>query len=422
MSSYAEKIPSYKDLILDFLQKEIFTKKISNTKEILLRRKNTFFNEYIQMNNISISTTCSVKTDNIYKTGYLILKNNKLVIHQYDSNKTSPIIRFNNSLDETVDIFHPIFFIDFNMVTCELIIHKTKQKFRLIILGKNLTKKDYENDKDYIYRYRVVKFSMPHQSNEVFKLICEKINKSIILSKGYKYNIFSINLRKNFCKEFFINYKQFPNEGNTGDILLFKGYSNESKRQRFITNEEFDHVALLVRNKTGLNVFESTGKEGVKLRPWQEFITYYWYLLYDVMAFRKLIIDENAMNEFIINQTKEIKNEEEINKENIKENFWECFNSKIEEFISKTENKKYTFSKIGFLCESKMKKNSVIRNKYSCSELIAACYYYIGIITDQLEARNYLPGNYSRNGIVHFKKGFKLGKQYIIDFSSSLTI
>ena len=195
MSSSIKELTVFNKLILDFIKNDLNKKEPSKLKENLLKRRNTFINEYINMNNISISSTCSVKTESVYKTGHLILKNNKLIIHQYESNKPNQNYKIKNSITETIDIFNPIFFIDFNMVTCELIIHKNKQKFRLIILGKNMKENDYDNDNynDYIYKYRVVKFKMPYQSKEVFDLICENINKSIILSVGYKYNIFGIN-------------------------------------------------------------------------------------------------------------------------------------------------------------------------------------------------------------------------------------
>ena len=426
MSSSVEKIPiiPFQKYLIEILQDDALIKKTPKTKEILSRRKNTFIKEYLKINNVSISSTCSVKTENVYKTGHLILSNNKLIIHQYESNKTDNNHKTTNSITQTVDIFYPIFFIDFNMVTCELVIHKQKQKFRLIILGKNLEEKDYENNKDYIYKYRVVKFKMPYESNEVFKLICENINKSIILSNGYKSNIFGINLRNNFCKEYFIHHKKFVEVGNTGDILLFKGHSTESHFQRIITSDDYDHVGVLIKNKEGLNVYESTGSEGVKLRPWHEFITYYWYLLYDVMAFRKLNVDINAMKEYIKvqNSNDNDKMNENIDDKKVKEMFYFYFNKNVDEFIEKTEDKKYVFSKVGYLCTSKMKKNSVIRKSYSCSELIAALYYYVGIINDTYEARNYLPGHFAKRGEIPFKKGFSLGEEYIIDFSSSFLI
>jgi hypothetical protein len=422
--STIQNLKTIKEFLLELYRDNLNQLKTPKIKDILSKRKHTFIKEYLKMNNISISSTCSVKTESVYKTGHLIIKNNKMVIHQYESNKTEQNNELNNSIIETIDIYNPIFFIDFNMVTCELVIHKKKQKFRLIILGKNMKENDYENDNDndYIYKYRVVKFKMPYQSKEVFNLICENINKSIILSTGYKYNIFGINIRNNFCKEYFINHKKFVSVGNTGDILLFKGHSTESQLQRLITSDDYDHVGILIKNKDGLNVYESTGSDGVKLRPWHEFITYYWYLLYDVMAFRKLKVDIEAMKQYITGQNDNIKMNDIIDNDKIKEMFYYHFNKNVEKFIEQTENKKYVFSKIGYFCTTKMKKNSIIRKSYSCSELIAALYYYIGIITDAYEARNYLPGHFAKKGTLPFKKGFSLSEEYIIDFSSSFFI
>ena len=388
--STIQNLKTIKEFLLELYRDNLNQLKTPKIKDILSKRKHTFIKEYLKMNSISISTTCSVKTDNVYKTGQLILKNSKLIINQYESNKTEQK-RINNSINQHVDILFPIFFIDFNMVTCELVVHKTKQKFRLIILGKNLKKKDYDNNDDFIYKYRVVKFAMLYQSKEVFNLICENINKSIILSYGSKYNIFSISIRNNFCKEYFINYKKFALEANSGDIILFKGYSNDSKFQRFLTGADYDHVGIMVKNKYGLNLYESTGKDGTKLRPWEDFITYYWYLLYDVMSFRKLKIDDETKKLYILEQNNGEKIEDINDNKKLNEKFYFYFNKKIDEFISKSEHKKYYFSKIGYFCHSKMKKKSLIRESYSCSELIGALYYYVGIITDELEAGNYLP-------------------------------
>ena len=418
--STIQNLKTIKEFLLELYRDNLNQLKTPIIKDILSKRKHTFIKEYLKMNSISISTTCSVKTDSVYKTGQLILKNSKLIINQYESNKTEQK-RINNSINQHVDILFPIFFIDFNMVTCELVVHKTKQKFRLIILGKNLKKKDYDNNDDFIYKYRVVKFAMLYQSKEVFNLICENINKSIILSYGSKYNIFSISIRNNFCKEYFIDYKKFALEANSGDIILFKGYSNDSKFQRFLTGADYDHVGIMVKNKYGLNLYESTGKDGAKLRPWEDFITYYWYLLYDVMSFRKLKIDDETKKLYILEQNNGEKIEDINDNKKLNEKFYFYFNKKIDEFISKSEHKKYYFSKIGYFCHSKMKKKSLIRESYSCSELIGALYYYVGIITDELEASNYLPGHFSRNGEVAFKKGFQLGEEYIIDFSSTMS-
>ena len=423
--------------LLDYLKNRIENSK--TTKQILSERKKNFVQEYLKMNNISISSSCSVKTDNFYNYGHLTLYNNKLTINQYLSNKItdefidvylpknqsmSSIIIFNNNLDSKKDILYPIFFIDFNMVTCQLVIHKTKQKFRLFILGKNLTDKDYDHENDYILKYRIVKFKMDSASKINFNLVCESINKSIILSNGYKNNLFSINIRKNFCTEYFINYKEFALKANTGDILLFRGYAKESYLQRFITTADYDHVGLLLRKNNILYVYESTGKDGVKLRPWSEFILYLWYLLYEKMVFRQLKITEEKMKEYNLKQHEKYNMSElidinENNSKNIKKNFYNFLNKKVNDFIEHTEDKKYSFSKSGFVCDSKMRKNILNREGYSCSELIAACYYHADIITDYFDASNFLPGSYSRSGNMPFISGFSFGEEYIIDFTSS---
>ena len=412
-------------VFLDSIKDTFYPQKKVN--RILSIREKNFIQEYLKLNSMSISSSCDVKTDHVDKSGYLTLKNSKLSINQFQSNKTIELNTENN-INAYVDYYYPIFFIDFNMVTAELIIHKKKQKFRLIILGKNYEKNNLEDkSNDHIYKYRIVKFRMPYESSEVFKLICEGINKSIILSNGYKYNIFSINLRNNFCNEYFVDYKEFEKRANTGDILLFKGYTKGNKFQRLVTDAEYDHVAALFRDKSELNVFESMGKDGVKLRPWDEFLVYYWYLLYDKMTWRKLNIDKEAMKKYVLKQIEEqkdnndsIENDFDINDTKLLEQkFYFYFNKKFKKFIEKTENRKYNFSKRGFFCKSKMRKNYENRKGYSCSELIASLYYYNNIITNEYEASNYLPGNFSRKGITYFIEGFKLGAEFIIDFSSS---
>ena len=423
--------------IFDFLEKNLF--KPMNIKKILSNRRSNFEKEYLKLNSIYVSSTCEVKINSIYKYGHLTLYKSKMTITEYESTKirqdltdnSMTSLNFSNLTNLTItnedltsreDILYPIFFIDFNLVTCELFIHKTKQKFRLIILGRNIEEKDYDNDNDYISKYRVVKFKMPSNSSQVFRFVCEEINKSIILSKGYSNNLFSINIRKNFCIEYFMGHKQFVRSGKTGDILLFRGYARESKFQRMITNVEYDHVAILVKQDNILQAYESTGKDGVKLRPWQEFLTYLWYLLYEKMVFRPLIVTEKRM-ELYINEYKESLNDESSstilnNEKSIKEQFYKILNKKVNDFIKKSEDKKYSFSKLGFLCKSHMRKNT-IRKGYSCSELVSACYYHAGLITDKLEASNYLPGNFSRLGNVMFKEGIALGQEFIIDFAST---
>ena len=119
--SEIKKINNFKELLLELLQNTVNIISKPKTNQILSNRTKTFIQEYHKLNNISISTTCSVKTDREYKTGKLILNNNKLVILQYQSNKKNQNYNL-NTIIQTVDTLNPIFFIDFNMATSELVI------------------------------------------------------------------------------------------------------------------------------------------------------------------------------------------------------------------------------------------------------------------------------------------------------------
>ena len=55
---------TFNNLLLDFLENDILPKKTPKIKEILSKRKKTFIKEYLLMNNISMSSTCFVKTKN----------------------------------------------------------------------------------------------------------------------------------------------------------------------------------------------------------------------------------------------------------------------------------------------------------------------------------------------------------------------
>jgi hypothetical protein len=52
--------------------------------------------------------------------------------------------------------------------------------------------------------------------------------------------------------------QQFATKSKTGDIMLFRGYEFPAKCQRCCTGAHYDHVALLIKKYTELEVYEST--------------------------------------------------------------------------------------------------------------------------------------------------------------------
>ena len=68
--------------------------------------------------------------------------------------------------------------------------------------------------------------------------------------------------------------------------LRSKGIS--SKFQRFVTNSDFDHVALVIKgciqdsdNLENIFIYESLGGHGVQMISWKEFKNRKWHNLYE---------------------------------------------------------------------------------------------------------------------------------------------
>lgn len=340
---------------------KIFNKKPS-LKQIFIYKDNQIFLKEIQNQcNNNFITYCFFRKNKIYEFGELKIVNNILT---FEKNNIELLL-----------------YINFDLITCKLLLNKkNKNKFKILILSNSNT--------------IVTKFKFENISKENFKSICNRINKIIILSKGYKENIFLLD--KNFLLSRYISLIDFVNKANSFDIILFKSFSKMSKIQRLITCAQYDHVAVLFRSRNSLYVFEASEEKGVQLIHFTDYINLNYFLLYEKIAYRKFYMFP------------------EINK-NI---FYELFNFKMIKFISNTINKKYELKFKGILFKMKMKDNVDKRDSYFCSELIAALYYYCGIISNEIDCSNYLPGNFAESGGIYFNKGFFLGYENIIDFGT----
>lgn len=69
-----------------------------------------------------------------------------------------------------------------------------------------------------------------------------------------------------------IAYSKMKYEGDSLDILLFKNKTFLSKVQRFLTNANYDHVAMLLKSSTNeLFIYECTSTYGVSVYPLDSF-------------------------------------------------------------------------------------------------------------------------------------------------------
>ena len=303
--------------------------------------------------------------------------------YTYNSKKSIKEIKQNYKI-----INHPLLYLNFDYITCKLIVNN-QINFEFIIMVLNEKK---------IYNFI---FHIMNNNHKIFKTIILLIQKTIVESKGYINNLLNISLKNNFYRCYFIKELEFREKANTGDILIFKGFKMSSKCQRFFTRADYDHVALLIRKKGILYVYESTVDEGCNLRPWKVFVENIWNLLYDKMAYRELMIDpDNISNKTIIR--------EKIQK-------------LCEEFLNFTQNKKYYISFKRILCGSKKKdkKDTDWENKkgFTCSALVISSYIKMGIVPYLKNVDEILPGYFSQDSNIIFNKDFSLSPEYIIDFN-----
>ena len=323
---------------------------------------------------------CELKIGDIYEKGFLQIKNNALIvlrnkIEDFHNNYVSDLgtekiidfKKYNNStmnteastnvsisLNKNIKNNNILLYLNFDLFTSKLIIHKAKQKFRLLILGK-------ENNNKQIYQYRIIKFKIPNCEKEIFNNICKNINNIILSSRFYKENIINLSLNKYFINNYFINCNDFYKLAKTGDLILFRSYSCCSKCQRCITKGDYDHIGLLIKYYHELYVYETTGKEGVVARKWYEFIYYYWYLLCEKMTYRKLLATQEAMKKFITSNSNETMpnigkktsnyssgfsdgNLDLMSKTEIEKQFYFLLGMKVDSFVQKAQGKKYFFS------------------------------------------------------------------------------
>ena len=197
----------------------------------------------------------------------------------------------------------------------------------------------------------------------------------------------------------------FISQAKTGDVILFRGLEKPAVFQRFCTGDEYDHVAMVKRNNGSLLIYESTLVGNCSLLSWNMFVFRMFNLLYDKIAYRRLIYE--ASN----------KEEEKKMRKHLEE--------KAEDFVKETNKKDYLLSVCSVICWGGAKEKE--RNKqwkelkgYSCSGLLTGAYYHMGVTEITQDTRSILPGHFAQsdNTTLSFTKGFSLGPEEIIEFSS----
>ena len=157
-------------------------------------------------------------------------------------------------------------------------------------------------------------------------------------SEGFKKNKLGLSLRNNkFYKNIYITPLDFESTAKTGDILLFKSLDTFADLQRLYTCDNYDHVAIILKENNKIKIFESTSMGKCSPLSWIHFKMLFFNLVYDKIAYRELIIEN--------------KNEEKIIEE------------KSKNFLKEIEGKNYYLFISKFLCCQKPDKYEYEKDK-----------------------------------------------------------
>ncbi len=377
---------------------------------ILNERDKTFEKEYNDLS-FTFKTTVEFKYKKKYSCYTLLINNYKIYIldnlkNKPDVDKTQIKLITDDSMSNRVlnteiilknqsqekdnylyNLKNPVLSLNFNLITCKLLINEDKKVLTIITLGKKL---------NYFY------FRFTNQ--EIFLFYSFILKRIILNSDGHKNNLMGITLvYRNFFKLNVISNKEFESKAKTGDLLLFKTDLCSSSFQRFFTRDKYDHIALIIKNDKYIQIYDATNSNKCNLMYWDIFKHNSFNLCYKSIVYRRLIIEKD--NQF---KLKDIQNKiEKI----------------ISDFIQETKKKEYYISYSSLFCCKKIKEYEKMgkwdKSKgFSCSSLIAAAYNQLGILKLDKSIHSYLPGDFSEEKDLNLNKGFYLSHEEIIDFTT----
>ena len=300
-----------------------------------------------------------------------------------------------NSLKKAYDISHPLICLNFNLLSCKLLLNKKdvnknngdNYEIQIVILGTN----------------RKIIFYI--KNYEVYKRFAYIIGQKIYNSEGYKMNKMGLCLRNNFFyKDIYITVSEFESIAKTGDMLLFITMDCLSDLQKCFTRDQYDHIALIIINEGELEILEATVNEKCNLLKWRRFKYFLFNLMFKKIALRRLNIEE-----------KDPKKVAEI-RQNIEE--------RSKDFIKKILKKEYEMSLLKMAFSAKPQEYEINGEwekgtGYCCSALNAAFYIYNGIMKLEKSVHSIRPGDFEQDkNRLTLMPGFSFGPEKIIEFST----
>ena len=376
-------------------------KEIINIKDIY--NQNEF--DYNERNNIYRTTVIyeNKESNLLIKAEYLYILEIKTtqkninpdlsIINQLEKEeKDNEII---NSLKTTYDLSHPLICINFNLLSCKLLLNKKD-------INKN-NSNHYEIQIMILGAKRKILFYI--NNYEVYKRFAYIIGQKIYNSEGYKINKMGLCLRNNyFYKDTYMTINEFESVAKTGDMLLFITMDCLSDLQKCFTRDQYDHIALIIINYGELEILEATVNEKCNLLKWRRFKSNLYNLMFKKIALRRLNIEEKDPKKYL-----EIR---------------ESIEEKSKTFIQKILKKEYEMSLLKMAFSAKPQEYEIKgeweKGKgYCCSALNAAFYIYNGIMKLEKSVHSIRPGDFEQDkNRLTLMPGFSFGPEKIIEFST----
>jgi hypothetical protein len=185
-----------------------------------------------------------------------------------------------------------------------------------------------------------------------------------------------------------ITMRQFASMATTGDVLLFRSLTTMSSLARVFTNSCYDHIAMVLRFSSGrLALLESTfpsvkSMQGVNLLSWDEYVLDQHYLGSSRVTYRHLEVE-----------------------------FSDVILKSLESFVEGVQGMKYHLSAMKLLT-----KPNDDTEGYFCSQLVAAAYKTLGLITSEAPSSGFWPGDFSSERSLELQ-GAYLCEEQVIDFA-----
>ena len=298
-------------------------------------------------------------------------------------------------LKNTYELCHPLICINFNLLSCKLLLNKN----------------DINNKEKELYEIQIIilgtkiKISFYIKNYDKYKNFSYIIGQKIFNSEGNKVNKMGLCFRnKDFYKDTYISTSEFESITKTGDMLLFITMDCISDIQRVFTRDQYDHIALVIINNGELELLEATSNEKCSLMKWKRFKFCLFNLIFKKIVLRRLNIEE-----------KDPKKVKEIRK-NIEQ--------KTKIFIDKINKKEYEMSILKMAFSRKPEQYEINGEwekgtGYCCSALNAAFYVFCGIMKLEKSVHSMRPGDFEQDkNRLTILPGFSFGPEKIIEFST----